>query len=90
MRQLGEVEDAHGLVAARGDQLGHRALQPLALVALDLLAREPVRAGGQASVALAGALAGATVAGAARALGCPPPVRGFGWRRGSHGLVCRS
>ena len=86
--ELGQVEDAHGLVAARGDQLGHRALQTLALVALYLLAREPVRAGGQAPVALAGALAGATTVLDARVGGCPPPVCGFGGRS-VHGPACR-
>ena len=53
-RELGDVEDAHGPVAAAGDQLDHRRAQAFALVALDLLGVESVRARGQPPVALGG------------------------------------
>ena len=59
-RELRQVEDADGLVAALGDQLDDRALQALALVALDLLGVDPVRARRQAPVALTGRFGDAT------------------------------
>ena len=55
VRELGQVEDAHRLIAAQDDQLGHRALQPVALVALDFLASEAMGAGRQPPVALTAA-----------------------------------
>ena len=57
VRELGQIEDAHALVAALRDELGHRALQSLALVALDLLAGHAMRTGRQPPVAIGRALA---------------------------------
>ena len=47
VRELGEVDDAHGRVALVRDQLDHRLAQALSLVLLDELGVEPVAAGRQ-------------------------------------------
>ena len=52
VRELGEIDDPHRRIALVGDQLDHRLLQALALVALDQLGIETVRAGGQRPVAI--------------------------------------
>ena len=70
MRELRQIEDADGRVTAFGDQLDHGALQAFALVARDLLARQPMRAGGQSAVARA-VLAGPVGLGLRLALGGP-------------------
>ena len=50
VRELRQIEDPHGRIAALRDQLDHRRAQPPALVELDLLARQAVRAGRQPAV----------------------------------------
>ncbi len=43
VRELGEIDDAHGRVALLGDQLDHRLLQALALILFDQLRVEAMR-----------------------------------------------